>query len=208
MDHPYYPTSIELPNYIPNSASLAENVTQFSILWILVLGGSWTLLIRPSTGLTLPDKLTCLWFILCGTLHVFFEGYFVLNQSSLLEKQDLFAQLWKEYSLSDSRYLTGDPLVVGAETITVLFWGPLSYTAAMCILRSNPWRHPVQAIVSLAHIYGDALYISTSLLEMFGREISYSRPEALYFWFYFLFLNGIWLVLPSGKTTQLLPTSH
>lgn len=135
-------------------------------------------------------------------MHCFFEGYFVLNQSVLTQKHDLFAQLWKEYSLSDSRYLTGDPLVLAAEVVTVLFWGPLSYIAAICILRSNSWRHPVQAIVSLAHIYGDTLYISTSLIELFGKNISYSRPEALYFWFYFLFLNGIWLVIPSGKTMQ------
>lgn len=130
---------------------------------------------------------------------MFFEGYFVLNQSTLIGKQDLFAQLWKEYAISDSRYLTGDALVLGAEVITVLSWGPLSFAVATCIIRLSPWRHPLQIIVCVAHVYGDALYISTSLIDMSVRQISYSRPEALYFWFYFLFLNGIWLVIPSGK---------
>jgi len=34
--------------------------------------------------------------------------------------QDLFGQLWKEYSLSDSRYLTQDAFVLCMETITAV----------------------------------------------------------------------------------------
>ena len=44
----------------------------------------------------------------------------MLNHSSLAGQQTLFAQLWKEYSLSDSRYLTSDPFMVSVETITVV----------------------------------------------------------------------------------------
>lgn len=33
---------------------------------------------------------------------------------------DLFGQLWKEYALSDSRYLTSDPFVLCMETITAV----------------------------------------------------------------------------------------
>ena len=36
--------------------------------------------------------------------------------------QDVFGQLWKEYALSDSRYLTSDTLVLCMETITVVSW--------------------------------------------------------------------------------------
>jgi len=34
--------------------------------------------------------------------------------------QDFFGQLWKEYALSDSRYLTSDPLVLCMESLTVV----------------------------------------------------------------------------------------
>lgn len=34
--------------------------------------------------------------------------------------QSLFGQLWKEYSLSDSRYLTKDPFVLCMESITAV----------------------------------------------------------------------------------------
>lgn len=34
--------------------------------------------------------------------------------------QDVFGQLWKEYALSDSRYMTSDTLVLCMETVTVV----------------------------------------------------------------------------------------
>ena len=45
-------------------------------------------------------------------------GYFVLNHATLASSQSLFAQLWKEYSLSDSRYLTSDPFMLCIETVS------------------------------------------------------------------------------------------
>lgn len=133
-----------------------------------------------------------------GTLHCFFEGFFVLNHATLAGSQSLFAQLWKEYALSDSRYLISDPTVLCAEAITVFAWGPLCYITATLILVSSPYRHASQIIISLAHLYGDMLYISTSLVDLYARRVSYSRPEPYYFWFYFLFLNSIWIFVPIG----------
>ena len=34
--------------------------------------------------------------------------------------QDFFGQLWKEYALSDSRYMTSDPLVLCMESLTMV----------------------------------------------------------------------------------------
>lgn len=48
------------------------------------------------------------------------EGYFVMNHASLAGRQDLFAQLWKEYGLSDSRYLTSDPFMISVEMMTAV----------------------------------------------------------------------------------------
>lgn len=134
-----------------------------------------------------------------GTLHCFFEGYYVLNHATFGHSQLLFAQLWKEYILSDSRYISGDPTVLCAEAVTMVVWGPLSYLTAILILLSSPYRHPLQAMVSLGHLYGDILYLSTSLVDLYLRGVSYSRPEPYYFWFYFLFLNLIWVFVPAGK---------
>lgn len=54
------------------------------------------------------------------------SGYYVLNHASLPSSQSLFAQLWKEYALSDSRYLTSDPFMLCIETLTVVIFLPLS----------------------------------------------------------------------------------
>jgi cholestenol delta-isomerase len=63
---------------------------------------------------TAPDNTTA------GCIHVFFEGYFVYNNSRMPGMQDFFGQLWKEYALSDSRYMTSDPLVLCMESLTVV----------------------------------------------------------------------------------------
>ena len=74
-----------------------------------------------------------------GSIHLFFEGmclylfnyctmaerslfpgYFAYNHTSMPGKQDILGQLWKEYSYSDSRYLTSDPFVLCMETITAV----------------------------------------------------------------------------------------
>lgn len=63
--HPYYPLSLELPGYVPNNSELSTNAIQFCLLWGLVLGSSWLLLLRKADRLAVSDKLACLWFILC-----------------------------------------------------------------------------------------------------------------------------------------------
>lgn len=47
-------------------------------------------------------------------------GYYILHRTTISSKNTLFAQLWKEYALSDSRYLTSDIFTVCVETITVV----------------------------------------------------------------------------------------
>jgi len=76
-------------------------------------------------------------------------------------------------------------------------WGPLSYLMVYLIAISHPLRYPLQAVVSLAHIYGDTLYYATSLYYHHYKDVSYCRPEAYYFWFYFVFMNFIGSSFPA-----------
>lgn len=109
----------------------------------------------------------------------------------------LMGQMWKEYSLSDSRYLTSDTFVVCMETITAVFWGPLSLLVAYYITTDHPARYPVQAIVSLGQLYGDVLYYATCTFEELARQTVYSRPDPAYFWGYYVLLNSFWIIIPS-----------
>lgn len=163
-----------------------------------------------------------MWRNAAGAIHFFFEGYFAYNHTRMVVAQDLFGQLWKEYSLADSRYLTSDPFVLCMETITAVramedriwnkgnadtvfevAWGPLSFVTAFLIARKHSLRHPIQAIVSLGQIYGDVLYYATSLFDFYYTGVEYCRPEPYYFWFYYFFMNFLWIVIP-GCTSQLL----
>lgn len=109
----------------------------------------------------------------------------------------LMGQMWKEYSLSDSRYLTSDTFVVCMETITAVFWGPLSLLVAYYVAADHPARHPLQAIVSLGQLYGDVLYYATCTFDELVRQTVYSRPDPAYFWGYYVLLNSFWIVIPS-----------
>jgi len=59
-------------------------------------------------------------------------------------------------------------------------------------------RHGVQLIVAIAHLYGVVLYYATSFAELYLRGASHSRPEALYFWVYFVGFNAPWFFVPTA----------
>lgn len=116
---------------------------------------------------------------------------------------DFFGQLWKEYSLSDSRYMTSDPFVLCMESITAVLWGPASYLTAYMIATQSAFRHPLQALVSTGQLYGDVLYYATSLFDHYFRGIAYCRPEAYYFWTYYFLMNFFWIVIPGCESPGL-----
>lgn len=47
----------------------------------------------------------------------------------------------------------------------------------------------------MGQLYGDALYYATSFFDHAVNGISYSRPEALYFWCYFVGCNAVSFLL-------------
>lgn len=88
--------------------------------------------------------------------------------------------------------------MVSVEGITVFAWGPLCYIIAICIAWGSSLRYPLQIVVSLAHLYGVALYFSTNYYEEMYRGLSYSRPEPLYYWVYYIGFNAPWVVVPTS----------
>lgn len=80
-----------------------------------------------------------------------------------------------------------------------ILWGPLSYLAAFYITKNSQFRHSVQALVSTGELYGNVLYLVTSLLDEYTTGRKYYRPEPLYFWVYFVSMNSIWLFIPGCK---------
>ncbi|WAR25056.1 EBP-like protein [Mya arenaria] len=90
----------------------------------------------------------------------------------------------------------GETCMVAMESITAWVDGPLCLLTATAFLvpGMSGWRYVLQLAVSICQLYGDTLYFSTEILENF-RHSEYGHP--LHFWFYFFFLNMIWIVVPS-----------
>ena len=76
-------------------------------------------------------------------------------------------------------------------------WGPLSLLTALLITLSHPLRHTLQIIVSVGHIYGATLYYATSITAAYLYDMHFSRPEAYYFWGYYVGSNFPWIVVPG-----------
>ncbi|POR31607.1 3-beta-hydroxysteroid-Delta(8), Delta(7)-isomerase [Tolypocladium paradoxum] len=195
-DHPFYPLGVQVPGYVANSMSAAVLVLIFAVGCGVIFLPTYLVASRARPALPTCELLATFWFVLCGCIHLFFEGYFSYNHLDMASKMDLFGQLWKEYSLSDSRYMTQDPFVVCMETVTAVFWGPLSFACAYLIMTEHPLRHPLQLIVSLGQLYGDVLYYAICWFNELVYGIAYSRPERFYYWMYYVLCNAFWIVIP------------
>lgn len=197
--HPYYPLGVEVAGYLANEWSVLTLLTIFATGCAAIFSCTYLIVTKIRPKLPTSELLTILWFVLCGFIHTFFEGYYAYNFRSMGPKQDLFGQLWKEYAMSDSRYLTRDAFTLCMETITAVAWGPLSFTVAGLIATDSSWRHPLQIVLSLGQLYGDVLYYSTSMFDFFLLGKTYWRPEPYYFWCYYFTMNTFWIVIPFSK---------
>nr|CDP32003.1 Putative 3-beta-hydroxysteroid-Delta(8),Delta(7)-isomerase [Podospora anserina S mat+] len=197
ISHPYYPPDATVPFYTANTTPLLTILLSFAGLISLFVLICLTFSRYANPKLQQSDLAVIAWFAVCGFLHLFFEGYFVLNHKTIPSSQYLFAQLWKEYGLSDSRYLTADPFMVWIETLTVLIWGPLSLlTIYLITTNQHALRHITQVVVCIGHLYGVALYYGTCHYIEKYRGLQYSRPEWVYYWGYYAGMNAPWAVVP------------
>ncbi|RYC55573.1 hypothetical protein CHU98_g10644 [Xylaria longipes] len=186
--HPYHPLGVSIPAYEANVAPVPVLLAALGgTLGFAVLSAA--LVARKyNPGLSASGLAVFCWFVM---------SYFVLNHETVASSQSLLAQLWKEYALSDSRYLTSDFFMLSVESITVFFWGPLCLANAIATARNSPSRHALRIIACVAHLYGVALYYATSQCEFYFTGRSHSRPEFIYFWVYYVGFNLPWAIVPA-----------
>ncbi|KAI0198773.1 EBDP4, emopamil-binding protein [Astrocystis sublimbata] len=195
--HSYYPKGVEIPNYVPNEWSTLTLISMFAAACVIVLTTAKAMAINANSRITSSELSKALWSTLCGCIHLFLEGFYAMNFATLQGSQHVLAQLWKEYSLSDSRYLTSDSFVMCMESVTAWCWGPLSFLLAYYIVTDHPFRHPLQIIISTGQLYGDVLYYATFTFNSLVHGVEHSRPEAYYFYGYYVLMNGFWIVIPG-----------
>jgi cholestenol delta-isomerase len=116
--HPYYPINLSLPHYRPMEHTPIQILVGMFGTFGLILITSY-LLIRKKEK-SIGAQLQFLWFVLCAAIHLGIEGYYVVNHLSLAGDTSFMGDLWKEYSKSDSRYLSNDSFVLIMESITAV----------------------------------------------------------------------------------------
>ncbi|KAK5129470.1 hypothetical protein LTR08_003230 [Meristemomyces frigidus] len=195
--HPYYPLHIKIDGWTANERSVPALLGVFFTLCAILFATTYFVAKRINSRLTAGELSATIWFVISGTIHIFFEGYYASNYATLGASQTWRGQMWKEYAFSDSRYLTSDSFVLCMESVTAALWGPGCFLTAAFIVLRHPMRFPTQMIVSMGQLYGLVLYYATCMFEHYYQDLTYSRPEAFYFWFYFFFLNFIWMVIPG-----------
>jgi hypothetical protein len=136
--HPYYPQDLILDHYVANTNTVFHTLVYVSIGFFAVLALACLLGYprRHSTLGPLGEKVTFFWFILCASLHLGFEGYYDIYHVTLAGDNSPVAQVWKEYALSDSRYLTSDSFVRVVEAITTVSPPPPLLSSSFYIRRS------------------------------------------------------------------------
>jgi cholestenol delta-isomerase len=124
--HPYYPVEKEIVGYLANKWGTLDLLLMFAAGCVAIFSLTYVMVKRLRPNASTGDLSTIMWFVLCGCIHSFFEGYFAYNFRNMGGLNDLFGQLWKEYALSDSRYLTQDAFVLCMETVTAVRIHPAS----------------------------------------------------------------------------------
>ncbi|XP_045164462.1 3-beta-hydroxysteroid-Delta(8),Delta(7)-isomerase-like [Mercenaria mercenaria] len=192
VKHPYFPRDTYLPHYKPNINTISELLGLFFGLVAVLIVILWLSTKRKSTGV----RIKICWFVSCGFIHTILEGYFGVYHATLAGEQTFLAQMWKEYGKGDSRYISGDVCMVAMESITAFVDGPLCFltAAAFMFQQGARYRFVLQLAVSICQLYGDTLYFSTEILEGFKHSEMW---HPLHFWFYFFFLNILWIIIPS-----------
>ncbi|KAI9349044.1 3-beta-hydroxysteroid-Delta(8),Delta(7)-isomerase [Obelidium mucronatum] len=146
---------------------MLETLTIF-FSFVIVAMTIATILISRKTSDT-NTRLLFIWFVTCGFIHFIVEGYFSFTNGTIAGDQTVLSAVWKEYAMSDSRYMTSDPFVTVMEGFTAVLWGPLSIICAYLIYHNKPSRHLLQTLVSFGQLYGLLLYYGTEIFDKFDH---------------------------------------
>jgi cholestenol Delta-isomerase len=190
--NPYYPQGLELPGYHPPVLGM----------WTILFGFFAAMFILLATGLAITrgklagqERAMAIWLLISGSIHLILEGSFALYDDFFQNDNPamFLFETWKLYGLADSRYVTADAFTVTMETFTAFVVGSLCILSVYGLLTLSSWRWVAILFLSTCQWYGTVLYFATYWFD--GGE--FTRPEPIYFWFFLIFMNAIWFVLPS-----------
>ncbi|XP_020110039.1 probable 3-beta-hydroxysteroid-Delta(8),Delta(7)-isomerase [Ananas comosus] len=192
QQHPYVPRDLHLPDYVPCFLSQRDILLPYLAASLLLVALIWLLSGRCSK-ITKTDRLLMCWWAFTGLTHIILEGYFAFTPEFYKEKTPHYlAEVWKEYSKGDSRYVGRDAAVVTVEGITAAIEGPACLLAVFAIASRKSYSYILQFAICLGQLYGCLVYFITAYLE--GDNFSTSP---FYYWAYYIGANSSWVVIPT-----------
>jgi cholestenol delta-isomerase len=72
--HPYYPSDLILPNYVPNTFTAPTLVGIIGAAFVTVVFSSYLIFQNFWPHSSSGERWTATWFVVCGVLHLGFEG--------------------------------------------------------------------------------------------------------------------------------------
>lgn len=117
--HPFYPRTLRLPDYVPNTRSTFQLLLTVGLVMCAVVSIALAI-IGARKQRSLGQRARFVWFTVSAILHLGFESYWIYRGHAVASRSDLLSELWKEYAHGDSRYLSVDPVLLAVETITVV----------------------------------------------------------------------------------------
>ncbi|KAK7301868.1 hypothetical protein RJT34_12744 [Clitoria ternatea] len=190
--HPYIPHDLHLPGYVPCALPMSNILSVYGFSSLIVVCLTWIFSGRLPK-ITKVDRLLMCWWVFTGLTHMIVEGYFVFAPEFFKDKTGFYlAEVWKEYSKGDSRYVGRDAGVVAVEGITALLEGPASLLAVYAIATRKSYSFILQFAISLGQLYGTAVYYITAILQ--GDNFSTS---SFYYYAYYIGANFSWIIIPS-----------
>ncbi|XP_062236154.1 emopamil-binding protein-like [Platichthys flesus] len=144
---------------------------------------------------SVTDKWILLWLFYDVIVHLTLEGPFVYMSlvGTLQSSESPLAELWREYSKADSRWLVFDPTIVSIEILTVVLDSVLGVLLIYAILNDQYYRHFLQITLSVCELYGGWMTFCPDWL-MGSPHLDTS--SWLHLWVYLVFFNGLWVMVP------------
>lgn len=78
VKHPYYPLDANIAGYVANESTVLSLLGSFVAGCVAIFGSTYLAVKRVNPRLPTNELLTIMWFVLCGCIHLFFEGKEVL----------------------------------------------------------------------------------------------------------------------------------
>ncbi|XP_029030237.1 emopamil-binding protein-like [Betta splendens] len=147
------------------------------------------------------DRRLLLWLYYDVIVHLTLEGPFVYMSlvGTVETSEGPLADLWKEYSRADSRWLGSDPSIVSVEILTVALGSLLGVVLIHAVLNDKYYRHFVQIALSVCELYGGWM---TFCPEWLMGSPHLNTSHWLYLWVYLVLFNGLWVLIPALLLVQ------